>query len=156
MFSLVPLWSPAIMTCLTKHQNPSRFSRFTPRVRTAGWYSTRGSSERHPQGFPHASGTLLGSAGTWPLTVLTPDNALRMKRKKTPERHPTLLTSRNDVDVAYRTAWDEGLDVLEQKSCIQSRYAHACPSVCICEDRTGSSLGGLLQAMSPVGSPGRR
>lgn len=113
-------------------------------------------SERHPQGFPHASGTLLGSAGTWPLTVLTPDNALRMKRKKTPERHPTLLTSRNDVDVAYRTAWDEGLDVLEQKSCIQSRYAHACPSVCICEDRTGSSLGGLLQAMSPVGSPGRR
>ena len=60
--------------------------------------------ERHPRGFLHAFGILLGSVGTRPLTILTPDNAFRMKRKKTPERHPALLTSRNDVDVACRTA----------------------------------------------------
>ena len=77
---------------------------------------------------------------TWLLTVLTPDNAFRVKRKKTPERHTTLLTSRTDVDGACRPAWDEGLDVLERKPCVQSRYSHTCSSVCISKDRTGSSL----------------
>lgn len=93
---------------------------------------------------------------TWLLTVLTPDNAFRVKRKKTPERHATLLTSRTDMDGACRPAWDEGLDVLERKPCVQSRYSHTCSSVCISKNRAGSSLGGLFQVMSPVGSPGRR
>lgn len=62
--------------------------------------------------------------------LFLPQTMLLGWRERNPERHPTLLTSRNDADVACRTAWDEGLDVLEQKF-LHSVQICTCLSFCL-------------------------